>query len=240
MYRIASFPPNEQGRDFVVGDVHGHFKLLAKALDNLEFNTEIDRIFSVGDLIDRGPDSEDVLNWLGKPWFHAVRGNHEQMVIDGIRGHGDKPRHIRNGGAWLYGLDPATQDQLLKALQALPLIIEIDLSANKTIGIVHAQAPIVGPNNDWQSAKSAITGKLGKLVQQQALAEALYARDRIEQQDLTPIKGIHELYVGHSSVPTVTRLGNVVYVDTGCSFSDGALSLVEISSQSVFSIGMTQ
>jgi serine/threonine protein phosphatase 1 len=240
MHRTASFPPNEQGRDFVVGDVHGHFELLATALDKLDFNTEIDRVFSVGDLIDRGPDSENVLHWLAKPWFHAVRGNHEQMVIDGICGCGDKPRHIRTGGAWLYELNLAIQDQLLNALQALPLIIEIDLSANKTIGIVHAQAPMIRPNNDWQGAKDAITGKLGKQVQQQALAQALYARNKIEQQDRTPITGIHELYVGHSTVPTVTRLGNVVYVDTGCSFSDGALSLVEISSRAVFNIGVTQ
>lgn len=161
MHRTAFFPPNEQGRDFVVGDVHGHFELLATALDKLDFNTEIDRVFSVGDLIDRGPDSENVLHWLAKPWFHAVRGNHEQMVIDGICGCGDKPRHIRTGGAWLYELNLAIQDQLLNALQALPLIIEIDLSANKTIGIVHAQAPMIGPNNDWQGAKDAITGNSG-------------------------------------------------------------------------------
>ncbi len=75
----------------MVGDIHGHFKFLTMALDKLDFNTELDRIFSVGDLIDRGPDSIDVLNWLEKPWFHAVRGNHEQMLIDCISGHGDIP-----------------------------------------------------------------------------------------------------------------------------------------------------
>ncbi|MFW9266810.1 metallophosphoesterase [Pseudomonas sp. NR3] len=240
MNQTASFPPNERGRDFVVGDVHGHFKLLERALAKLEFNTEVDRVFSVGDLIDRGPDSEDVLNWLGQPWFHAVRGNHEQMVIDGICGHGDRHRHIRNGGAWLYELSPTTQEQLLAALQQLPIIIEVKLSDDKTVGIVHAQAPAVGLENEWQNAKEAITGTRGKQSEQQALAQALYARDKIEQQDPTPIKGIHEVYVGHSSVPRVTRLGNVVYMDTGCSFSDGALSLMEIGSQSVFSIGMTQ
>ncbi|WP_460079305.1 metallophosphoesterase [Pseudomonas sp. H3_H05] len=41
-----------------MGDVHGHFKLLTAALNKL------DRIFSVGDLIDRGPDSIDILNGL--------------------------------------------------------------------------------------------------------------------------------------------------------------------------------
>ncbi|MBC3374459.1 metallophosphoesterase [Pseudomonas sp. SWRI92] len=240
MYRTASFPPNKQGRDFVVGDIHGHFNMLATALTAVNFNTELDRIFSVGDLIDRGPDSEDVLNWLEKPWFHAVRGNHEQMLIDGISGHGDRPRHIRNGGAWLYKLNPAIQDKLLKAFEKLPVILEIHLSPNETVGVVHAQAPMVGLNDDWQGAKDAITGKLGEQCQRQALAEALYAREKIERQDQTSIKGLHALYVGHSTVPNVTRLGNVVYMDTGCSFSDGALSLVEINSQAVISVGTTQ
>ncbi|MFC6570461.1 metallophosphoesterase [Pseudomonas brassicacearum] len=141
-----------------MGDIHGHFKFLTMALDKLDFNTELDRIFSVGDLIDRGPDSMDVLNWLEKPWFHAVRGNHEQMLIDCISGHGDIPRHIRNGGAWLYELQPTIQHELSKSLQALPLIIEIDLLNDQTIGIVHAEAPVIQSNDGWQEAKDAITG----------------------------------------------------------------------------------
>uniref|UniRef100_UPI00403F49B0 metallophosphoesterase n=1 Tax=Pseudomonas sp. G166 TaxID=3094846 RepID=UPI00403F49B0 len=240
MYRTRSFPPNKKGRDFVVGDIHGHFKLLTTALDKLDFDTELDRIFSVGDLIDRGPDSIDVLNWLEKPWFHAVRGNHEQMLIDCISGQGDIPRHIRNGGAWLYELQPPVQHELLKALQALPLIIEINLSSDQTIGIVHAEAPVIRSNDGWQEAKDAITGSFGEQHQRQALKTALYAREKIEQQDHTSIKGIDRLYVGHSSVPGVIHLGNVVYIDTGCSFSDGALSLVEIQTETIISLSMSQ
>ncbi|MEV4696922.1 metallophosphoesterase [Pseudomonas brassicacearum] len=240
MYRTRSFPSNKKGRDFVVGDIHGHFKLLTAALDKLNFNTELDRIFSVGDLIDRGPDSMDVLNWLEKPWFHAVRGNHEQMLIDCISGHGDIPRHIRNGGAWLYELQPTIQHELSKSLQALPLIIEIDLLNDQTIGIVHAEAPVIQSNDGWQEAKDAITGKTGEQHQRQALKTALYAREKIEQNDHTPIKGIDRLYVGHSTVPSIMRLGNVVYIDTGCSFSDGALSLIDIQTETITSINMSQ
>ncbi|MCP2071498.1 UNVERIFIED_ORG: serine/threonine protein phosphatase 1 [Pseudomonas lini] len=240
MYKTKSFPLNKEGRDFVVGDIHGHFKLLTSALNKLNFNTDLDRIFSVGDLIDRGPDSEDVLNWLKEPWFHAVRGNHEQMLIDCISGHGDIPRHIRNGGAWLYTLQPATQHELLKSLQELPLIIEVNLASDRTIGIVHAEAPISRHHDGWQEAKDAITGKLGEQNQQLALKTALYAREKIERQDHTPIKGINQLYVGHSTVSSVTRLGNVIYTDTGCSFSDGALSLVEIKTETITDISMTQ
>ncbi|OAB50149.1 metallophosphoesterase [Pseudomonas thivervalensis] len=240
MYRTKSFPPNKKGRDFVVGDIHGHFKLLTAALNKLDFNTELDRIFSVGDLIDRGPDSIDVLNWLEKPWFHAVRGNHEQMLIDCISGYGDIPRHIRNGGAWLYELQPDIQQELSKALQALPLIIEINLPSDQTIGIVHAEIPVIRSDDGWQEAKDAITGSSGEPHQRQALKTALYAREKIEQQDLTSIKGIDRLYVGHSTVPSVIRLGNVVYIDTGCSFSDGALSLVDIQTETIISISMGQ
>ena len=240
MYRTTSFPANKKGRDFVVGDIHGHFKLLAAALNKLDFNTELDRIFSVGDLIDRGPDSIDILKWLEKPWFHAVRGNHEQMLIDCISGHGNIPGHIRNGGAWLYELQPDIQQELSKALQALPLIIEIQLSNDHTIGIVHAEAPVIRSNDGWQEAKDAITGKLGEQYQRRALKTALYARGKIEQNDQTPIKGIDRIYVGHSTVPSVMRLGNVVYIDTGCAFSDGALSLIDIQTEAIISMSMSQ
>ena len=223
----------------MVGDIHGHFELLTTALDTLDFNTELDRIFSVGDLVDRGPDSIDILNWLEQPWFYAVRGNHEQMLIDCISGNGDIPRHIRNGGAWLYELQPDTQQELSKALQALPLIIEIKLSNDHTIGIVHAEAPVIRSNDGWSEAKEAITGKSGERHQRRALNTALYAREKIEQQDHTPIEGIDRLYVGHSTVPSVMRLGNVIYIDTGCSFSDGALSLVEINTETITRINMT-
>lgn len=224
----------------MVGDIHGHFKLLTTALDKLDFDTELDRIFSVGDLIDRGPDSIDVLNWLEKPWFHAVRGNHEQMLIDCIAGHGDIPRHIRNGGAWLYKLQPNTQHELSKSLQELPLIIEVNLASDQTIGIVHAEAPIIRSHYGWQEAKDAITGKLGEQIQQRALKTALYAREKIERQDHTSIKGINQLYVGHSTVSDITHLGNVTYIDTGCSFSDGTLSLVEIKTEIITNISMSQ
>ena len=43
-------PNRRGGRDLVVGDIHGHFPTLARALDALDFDAEADRLFSVGDL----------------------------------------------------------------------------------------------------------------------------------------------------------------------------------------------
>ncbi|CDF96758.1 Serine/threonine protein phosphatase [Pseudomonas sp. SHC52] len=195
-------------------------------------------MFSVGDLIDRGPDSLDVMNWLTEPWFHAVRGNHEQMLIDCVSGQGDIARHTRNGGAWLYELAATTQHQLSKVLQELPLIIEVDLIDGRKIGIVHAEAPLIHDDGDWQTAKDALSGHFGEDSRHRALQTALYARGRIEQRNNDPIRGISRLYVGHTTVPSIIHLGNVVYIDTGCCFHDGALSLVEINTDTTTCLTM--
>ena len=64
---------NDRGRDLVVGDVHGHFATLRQVLAELEVG-EHDRVFSLGDLVDRGPDSTAAKDWIAVsghfgPWL---------------------------------------------------------------------------------------------------------------------------------------------------------------------------
>lgn len=79
---IRKLPNNAAGKDYVVGDLHGCFDLLEQLLAHVCFDTNTDRLFSVGDLIDRGPDSLRCLRLLTEPWFYAVQGNHELMMLD--------------------------------------------------------------------------------------------------------------------------------------------------------------
>jgi serine/threonine protein phosphatase 1 len=58
---IKKFELNEKGRDFVVGDIHGCFDLLSNNLKEIGFDESVDRLFSVGDLVDRGKQSEDCI-----------------------------------------------------------------------------------------------------------------------------------------------------------------------------------
>ena len=81
-YEIVRRVPEALGRDFVVGDIHGAFDILMKALEAVGFNPKTDRLFSVGDLVDRGNYSQLALEFLSEPWVFAVRGNHEQMLLD--------------------------------------------------------------------------------------------------------------------------------------------------------------
>src|SRR5690606_9998013 len=124
---VQRFSTNRAGRDFAVGDIHGCFSKLETALLKIGFDPECDRLFSVGDLVDRGPESHHVLNWLERSWFHAICGNHDLMtwrraVSDPYPG----VDHVRHGGQWLDQHNASEQTRIAQSLRALPLAIEVE------------------------------------------------------------------------------------------------------------------
>ena len=96
------YKSNNRGKDYVIGDLHGMYRLLFEKLKEIKFNPEMDRVFSVGDLIDRGPDSKKCAELIYEPWFHTVRGNHEDMMIKSLvdKDVNWKDTWVMNGGLW--------------------------------------------------------------------------------------------------------------------------------------------
>lgn len=86
---------------WVVGDIHGEYQLLQSRLHQLSFFPEIDLLISVGDNIDRGPESLDVLRLLNQPWFTSVKGNHEAMALEAFE-TGDGNMWLASGGDWFF------------------------------------------------------------------------------------------------------------------------------------------
>lgn len=206
------------GRDFVVGDIHGCFDRLQVALDRIGFNGSRDRLFSVGDLVDRGPDSLAAMDWLDQSWFHAVRGNHEQMAINFAVGHNHAFHYERNGGRWFIDLDDQQQFRIAQRFKELPLGIEVE-TAIGTFGIVHAEVPA----SDWRRLREP-----NKAAQE----VALWARERIEDGDTSRVEGIDRVYVGHTPLQRPVQLGNVHYIDTGAVFG-GQITIVCMTDASV-------
>ncbi len=74
-------------RTLAIGDIHGHIKPLL-ALEQLVGFKSTDQLITVGDHVDRGPDSASVLDWAIER--HAtgqlvpLTGNHELMMLDAI------------------------------------------------------------------------------------------------------------------------------------------------------------
>ena len=60
IHKTIEAKPNQ--RVFVVTDVHGHFSELSNGLQKLNYNDREDLLISLGDLIDRGPESMKTLN----------------------------------------------------------------------------------------------------------------------------------------------------------------------------------
>jgi serine/threonine protein phosphatase 1 len=86
----------------VVGDIHGRFDLLENLLRKIEAKVPNAKLVFVGDYVDRGPSSRDVLGYLSGLGELAIclMGNHERMLLDFL----DDPmengrRWLRNGGA---------------------------------------------------------------------------------------------------------------------------------------------
>ena len=67
-------------RRICIGDVHGHYNALVKLLENIA-PSQTDEIYFLGDLIDRGPQSAQVVELVIKNQFNSLRGNHEELLL---------------------------------------------------------------------------------------------------------------------------------------------------------------
>ena len=67
------------------GDIHGQFDGLMKLVDFIDYSTD-DKLFFLGDLIDRGDRSAEVVRWVMENGHTCLRGNHEQMCLDAHQG----------------------------------------------------------------------------------------------------------------------------------------------------------
>jgi bis(5'-nucleosyl)-tetraphosphatase (symmetrical) len=70
---------------YAVGDIHGCFETFQALLSRLRFSPEQDRLWLVGDLVNRGPDSQAVLQWVRRHERRTtvVLGNHDLHLIFG-------------------------------------------------------------------------------------------------------------------------------------------------------------
>lgn len=75
----------------VVADIHGPYSTLIGVLEKAGYNPDKDRLFLLGDYIDRGNASDATLKYvrsLVENGAVALRGNHEQMMQDAIKNPG--------------------------------------------------------------------------------------------------------------------------------------------------------
>lgn len=127
---------------YVIGDIHGQMEMLEVALARIAADGGADApMISLGDLVDRGPDSRAVIDTLltgqasGRDWT-VLKGNHDRMFQNYIEDARLHDARVVSGVDWLnprlggvatlesYGIadaDKRSPDELIKATrEAVP------------------------------------------------------------------------------------------------------------------------
>jgi serine/threonine protein phosphatase 1 len=87
---------------FAVGDIHGSFDRLQELLQKIPVDFASDTLVFIGDYIDRGPGSVEVVDYLldlkkKVPGVIFLKGNHEDMLEKYLDGT-DRFTYLLNGG----------------------------------------------------------------------------------------------------------------------------------------------
>jgi len=122
-------------KKFAISDIHGCLKTFKQLLVTIQFTKE-DELYLLGDYIDRGPDSKGVIDFIWQLQeegytVKCIRGNHEQLLIDGIEEADKFALWERNGALPTlesFGINnPANfPENYLNWFKQLPYYLEVD------------------------------------------------------------------------------------------------------------------
>lgn len=125
---------------YIIGDVHGCLKSLKELIKKIP---KEEKIVFTGDLVDRGPNSAEVIDFIIENGYECVKGNHELMMEDYLMNNDKEGIWIYNGGEKTLESYKGDKEKLNKHLlwiQKLPIYLifnETDEKGRK-LCITHA------------------------------------------------------------------------------------------------------
>jgi serine/threonine protein phosphatase 1 len=203
-------------RTIAIGDIHGCLLALERLLQAVGTSPD-DTIVTLGDYVDRGPDSagtiERLIALVGEVRLVPLLGNHDQMLLDAYRHPAVERDWLACGGVATlasYGVDqpariPAAHIGFLRGCRSF---LELENQF-----FVHANY-------------------LPKLPLADQTEETLYwlsLRDRVPGPHISGRMAI----VGHTPQADILNLGHLVGIDTGCVYG-GWLSALDVDSGHVW------
>jgi len=209
----------------IIGDVHGCYEELVQLLDRLGYRVLEDGSFGhpdgrtlvfVGDLVDRGPDSGQVLklaiDMLERGRALWARGNHDDKMIRALKGNPvEIGPDLQKTLDQIEALDEyALKDRLLKAWNEGKIPHHLVLDGGKLV-VAHA------------GIKEDMIGDDSKRTQQFCLygdvdQEALKAGVLIRRNWAKDYHGKALVVYGHTVVDDPERINNTINIDTGAAF----------------------
>jgi predicted phosphodiesterase len=204
-------------RNIAIGDVHGCASEFEELLIALELKPA-DRVIQVGDLINRGPDSHDVIELAREYQVEAILGNHELRLL---RARREMRPDILNS------YDHYTLKQLTQAdwdfLEAMP-----NYQHAPETDTVYVHAGFL-PGTVWHEQSIDITAHI------QVIDANGRAAKRSDAPDASPWAdhwhGSPFVIYGHTPRPKVLQRPGSIGIDTGCVYG-GHLTAYILEQQS--------
>jgi len=199
-------------RILVVSDIHGEVGKFRRLLDLARFDRHNDGMVIIGDMIDRGPESIEVVQLVrslqaDNPNIEAMVGNHEDMMMGALI---EGSRHYANcwyanGGLQALRqflmLDKRERHDILEWMQRLPIVIE-------TAGHIFVHA--------FFDPRRPTT----KQDRNRVLWEPVWARDLPEHPSKTIVFGHYRQY------GQIKHHGKRICIDTGACFGGPLAGLI--------------
>lgn len=205
-----------------IGDIHGRFDLLTDMIEKqINFDPKSDKIIFLGDVIDRGPSSREVVNYLQqlkKTYPNNIvllMGNHEDMALAYIAQKENATVEERmyacqwklNGG-----------DATLRSFEGIGNCRKVLVPFINSLDLYHRE-------DDFIFIHAGLPEKL-KHIKKVDRQDAIWDRD-------LKYRGNLNLVVGHNIVARVTKVGKYIMIDTGA-FMTGVLSAYDILSDKIY------
>ena len=146
---------------WAVGDVHGCFRTLKALVDRIDLDQRRDRLWMVGDLVNRGPSSLQVLRWaralddeMGDR-FQVVLGNHDlHLIARGLGIAAARPRDTLD-----QVLMAPDRSELIEWLRRRPFVYSGQIGSSQ-FALVHAGLPPGWSPNDIHEAGKRLERQL--------------------------------------------------------------------------------
>ncbi len=237
--RLSNNLKHERGPFDIIGDVHGCFDELIELLDKLGYqrgcnHPEGRKAVFLGDLVDRGPKTPDVLrlvmDMVAAGTAICVPGNHDIKLMRKLKGKNVKLTHgLAESLQQLEKNSPAFHQQILEFIDSL--VSHYQLDGGKLV-VAHA-----GMRENLQGRAS------GKVREFALYGETTGETDKfglpVRYDWAGDYRGRAMVVYGHTPTPKAEWLNNTICIDTGCVFG-GKLTALRYPEKELVSVPAKQ
>jgi len=211
-----------ESRLIIIGDIHGCYDELVQLLDKTNYDKENDILISVGDLVAKGPNTSDVIDFFMTHNSYVVMGNHEWAVLRWLEqtntyGLKQKSQH--------QSLSKTLRKDQLEYLKNLPHIIHIPFY---NLIIAHAG---VDPSKEIKDNNSYDTMHIRNILKDGTTTELTTSGYKW----ITNWNGPEYIIFGHDAKVQIQESEYALGIDTACVYGE-RLSCVIYPNKEIISV----